>query len=147
MTAQEWTVIIGVLTSSVLTIWTAFTVWSDRRRKSEQEQERLKWEQTRQAEEAAHRRKMEELQMVAIRQGGAAAKAAKQAQEAAVVSGKAVTLKIDESIKERREQVAVISEKIDENTKVNEEAINTANGFNGKLVKLGEAVAARAIET
>ncbi len=143
MSAQDWTILIGVITTSIATIWNLWASYQDRKRKSDQEQERLKWADLKEEAEAEHRRKMEELQMVAIRQGGAAAKAAKQAQEAAVVSRREVTQRIEESAKERREQIATVTEKIDENTRVNEEAISTANGFNGKLIKLGESIEAR----
>lgn len=141
MSAQDWTILIGVITTSVVTVWGAWSAWSDRRKKVDQEQERLRWEVTEREAEAAHRRKMEELQMVAIRQGGAAAKAAEAAKKAAIVSGAAVNKRIDESAQERKQQMEAVSGMIEDNTRTNEQAIVVANHFKSKLVDLSEAIA------
>lgn len=136
MTAQDWTIVIGVLTTSVVTGFTAWTTWADRR-------DKRRYEQEKEQAEAAHRRKMEELQMVAIRQGGVAAKEAKKAREVAVQAKQEVITKIEGSAEERRGQFESVVGKIEDNTKYNQAAIETANGVNDKIRSLGEEIAGR----
>lgn len=136
MTVNDWTIVISALTTSVMAGFTAFTVWWDRRDKRLAEQKMAELALAREEAEAAHRRKMEELQMVAIRQGGQAAKEAKKAQEAALSSKREVTQKIEASQAERRDQMAKVID-------INTAALEAANGVNDKIRSLGEDISAR----
>lgn len=143
MNVNEWTVVITVITTSVISVITAITVWINQRDKRRDElklKELAAAKEQKEAEyreaEAAHRRKMEELQMVAIRQGGMAAKEAQKAKKAAIQGMEEVTQKIDASQTERREQMAKVIE-------INTTAIETANGVNEKIRSLGEEIQSR----
>lgn len=145
MTPTDYTLIIGAAVTALLSLWNAVTNWLDKRDRRlalDREAEAKRKELEKQAEwaeaEKAHRRKMEELAVASVRQGGLAAK---KAQEAAVIAATAKE-EISASRQERADQVRDLKEGQDQVKELVKEGINVSNGYNGKIADAGERSAA-----
>ena len=148
MQTKDWIILVNVMATAIggmLAAWYAYRQKQKQEAREEirlaNEQERLKWEAERAKAEDAHRHRMEELQLATLRQGGAAARAAKKAEEVAKTAKEEIKSSVEESKKERREQMESIAALVEDNTKLTREAIDVSNGYNAKILKAHESVA------
>lgn len=126
--------VITTLVPLVIAAWAGWTAWRQKERNDKfkqdlqlreviQTEKRAEWEEA----DRQHKRRMEELTAVSVRQGNLAIRTAKEAAQAAAASK-------DEIIASRDQRI----QQFDELKEVNIQARDVANGHNGKIAQLTE---------